>query len=99
MRDGIGALRATGLTRQERMGREIRRARGALSQTELGARVGRPQSTVSMWECGRLPVSLEMLARIEAALGLVPGVLLVEAGCLDLEALLAWASGRRASDR
>jgi transcriptional regulator with XRE-family HTH domain len=88
MRDGIGASSATGLTFQERLGREIRRARGSITQVALGDMVGRPQSTVSMWETGRLPVSLDMLIGLEAALDMVPGTLLVAADYLDLDSLV-----------
>lgn len=57
--------------------RDVREQMG-LTQTELAARIGIAQSALSRIEAGRHNVSVEMLARIAAALDLPLGVHLGE---------------------
>jgi transcriptional regulator with XRE-family HTH domain len=73
--------------RAQALGAAIRAARGSLSQTGLGELVGRPQATVSTWENGQVAPSLEMIGRIEEALDLPYGSLLVADGYVSLPAL------------
>lgn len=53
--------------------RDVREQRG-LTQTELASRIGIAQSALSRIEAGRHNISVEMLARIAAALDLPLGV-------------------------
>lgn len=73
--------------RAQALGAAIRAKRGRLSQTRLGELVGRPQATVSTWENGQVSPSLAMVGRIEEALDLPVGSLLIEAGYVSLPAL------------
>jgi hypothetical protein len=65
-------------------GRALREARGQRTQAELGNLVGRPQASISTWESGHVVPGLEMIERLEVALELARGELLVRGGYVDL---------------
>lgn len=68
-----------------RIGNAIRDARGARSQEQLAADLGHRQGTISRWERGAETPDVESLTRIEAALGLRRGELLLAAGLVEPE--------------
>lgn len=76
------------MTRRETLGQALRRHREArgLSQERLSAATGISQSNFSNWERAdrNMIPSVEDIAKIERALGLTPGALLIEAGYVEL---------------
>jgi transcriptional regulator with XRE-family HTH domain len=65
--------------------REVRQDRHE-SQVEVARRIGVDQTVLSKWELGRLLVALDDVERIEDALRLRPGGLLIRAGLVELAA-------------
>lgn len=73
--------------RRLRLGRAIERHRKAraMSQEALEAASGVSQSSISQWQRGRRGVpNVNHVARLEEALGLRPGTLLIEAGFVEM---------------
>jgi transcriptional regulator with XRE-family HTH domain len=64
----------------------MRTARQGLrqSQVEVSRRVGIEQAVLSKWELGRVLPTLEDIERVETALYLRPGALLIAAGVVEL---------------
>lgn len=71
-------------TRENALGRAIRRHIGDLSQAELASMLGMAQNSVSLWERGGVDLTCGQVAAIERCLGLRPGTLLIEAGYVDV---------------
>ena len=70
------------------VGQAIRaaRARAALTQEQLAARLEDVrQADISYWERGARPIELQAIPKIEAALGLRRGELLLAAGLVEPE--------------
>ena len=69
--------------RQLRLGKAIRAARLPLTQVELARQLGCPQSSISMWENGKVTLTAEQIHWLEGELELTAGQLLLEAGYID----------------
>ena len=83
MENGSGVIESEVLDRRVKLGRAMRAARLPESQERLAERIGCPQSSISMWETGKIAVATEQVLRIERALNLPVGALLIEAGFVD----------------
>ena len=70
-----------------RLGAAIRTTRNAagITGTALADRLGIDQSTMSDYERGAVQVSVATLLRIDEALGMVPGSLLIASGLVDAD--------------
>jgi transcriptional regulator with XRE-family HTH domain len=67
------------------------RKRAGLSQREIGERAGTDQTVISSWERGIAAPSIDRMFRVDLALGLQPGTLLVRAGLIRPGAVAAAA--------
>jgi transcriptional regulator with XRE-family HTH domain len=71
---------ASAQERAKNLGDAIRRARHPMSQVELAKRLGCPQSAISQRENAKVSLTVEHVYRIEEALGLPAGQILLDAG-------------------